>query len=58
MFSKASVGTDYEFSLVAQRGLMARFLEGMKLDMLRLIFGIDPPALAIKLSTVGRIGEV
>ena len=37
---------------------MARFQEGMKLDMLRLNFGIDPPAPAIKLSTVGRIGGV
>ena len=58
MFSKALVRTDYEFSVVGLRGLMARFQEGMKLDMLRLNFGIDPPAPAIKLSTVGRIGGV
>ena len=58
MFSKASGRADYEFSLFGLRGLMARFQEGMKLDMLRLNFGIDPPAPAIKLPTVERIGGV
>ena len=56
MFSKTPSGTGYQFSLGGLLGLMVGREEGVELNILGLIFGIDPLGPAIKLPMAGRIG--
>ena len=56
VFSKTPSGTGYQFSLGGLLGLMIGREEGMELNILGLIFGIDPLGPAIKLPMAGRIG--
>lgn len=56
VFSKTPSGTGYQFSLGGLLGLMVGREEGVELNILGLIFGIDPLGPAIKLPMAGRIG--
>ena len=56
VFSKTPSGTGYQISLGGLLGLMIGREEGMELNILGLIFGIDPLGPAIKLPMAGRIG--
>jgi len=56
VFAKAPSGSGYQFSLNGYFGFMASIWEGVKLNILGPNMGIDPLALAIKLSGIGHIG--
>jgi hypothetical protein len=52
----APSGTGYQFSLFGVFGFLAALKEGFEVNILGLVFGLDPLGPAIKLPAVGRIG--
>lgn len=56
IFASSPSGTGYQFSLFGALGIMAARKEGLELNVLGFIFGVDPSAPALKVPGVGRIG--
>ena len=56
VFLKSSSDTGFQFSLGGRLGLMVGFEEEVHLNILRLIFDIDPLGPAIKLPRVRGVG--
>ena len=55
-FAAAPGGRGFQFSLFGLVGVLAGAEEGIEINVLGLVFGIDPLAPAIKLPGIGRIG--
>lgn len=56
VFASSPSGTGYQVSLFGALGVLAARKEGLELNFLGFIFGIDPIAPALKVPGVGRIG--
>ncbi len=56
LIAKAPSGTGYQFSLGGLLGVMASRKEGLEINILGLVFGVNPFDPSIKLPSVGRIG--
>ena len=56
VFDRAPSGTGYQFSLFGLFGVLAAVEEGVEVNILGLVFGLDPLGLAIKLPAIGRVG--
>ena len=56
VFDRAPSGTGYQFSIFGLFGVLAAVEEGVEVNILGLVFGLDPLGLAIKLPAVGRVG--
>ena len=56
LFAGAPSGTGYQVSLYGLLGVLAAIEEGLEVNILGLVFGIDPLDLALKLPMAGRIG--
>ena len=56
MIASAPSGTGYQVSLFGLLGVLAAIEEGVEVNILGLVFGIDPLDLALKLPMAGRIG--
>ena len=54
--NKTSSGTGFQFSLGGLLGILASWEVGLEINILGLVFGIDPIDPAIKLPFIGRIG--
>jgi hypothetical protein len=55
-FDHTPSGTGYQFSFFGLFGVLAAVEEGLEVNILGLVFGLDPLGLAIKLPAIGRIG--
>jgi hypothetical protein len=49
-------GTGFQMSVFGLVGLIVGLREGLEINVLGLVFGIDPDDLAVKLPMVGRVG--
>ena len=56
LVAPAPSGSGYQFSLLGVLGMLIGKREGLELNLLGLIIGIDPFAPAIKLPGIGRLG--
>ena len=56
LIAQAPSGTGYQFSLGGLLGVMASRKEGLEINILGLVFGVNPFDPSIKLPSVGRIG--
>ena len=56
LIAGAPSGTGYQVSLYGLLGVLAAIEEGVEVNILGLVFGIDPLDLALKLPMAGRIG--
>ena len=56
LFAAAPGGRGFQISLFGLAGVMIGVEEGIELNLLGLVFGIDPLGPAIKLPGIGRIG--
>ena len=56
LFATAPGGRGFQFSLFGLAGVLAGVEEGIEINVLGLVFGIDPLRPAIKLPAVGRLG--
>ena len=56
LIAGAPSGTGYQVSLFGLLGVLAAIEEGVEVNILGLVFGIDPLDLALKLPMAGRIG--
>ena len=56
LIASAPSGTGYQVSLFGLLGVLAAIEEGVEVNILGLVFGIDPLDLALKLPMAGRIG--
>ena len=56
LIARAPSGTGVQFSVLGAFGLLAGAEEGLEVNLLGLIFGIDPNDLSLKLPMVGRLG--
>ena len=54
--NKTSSGTGFQFSLGGLLGILASWEVGLEINILGLVFGVDPLDPAIKLPFIGRIG--
>lgn len=55
-YARAPSNTGYQVSLGGLLGVTVALEEGLELNLLGLVFGIDPDDLAIKLPALGRVG--
>lgn len=55
-YAKAPSDTGYQLSLGGLLGVTVALEEGLELNLLGLVLGVDPDDLAIKLPAVGRVG--
>ena len=56
ILARAPSGTGFQMSLFGLVGLIVGLREGVEINVLGLVFGIDPDDLAVKLPMVGRVG--
>jgi len=56
LLAKTPSGTGYQFNIGGLFGVMASLKEGMEINLLGLVFGINPLDPSIKLPGIGRIG--
>jgi hypothetical protein len=56
LFARTPSGSGFQLSLLGLLGLSVGRTEGLEINLLGLIIGIDPLGLALKLPGVGRIG--
>ena len=56
VFDRAPSNTGYQFSILGLVGVLAARREGLEVNLLGLVFGVDPLGPAIKLPGLGRIG--
>ncbi len=56
ILGRAPSGTGFQFSLLGAFGFLASKTEGLELNILGLVFGVDPFRFAIKLPGIGRVG--
>jgi Protein of unknown function (DUF3750) len=56
LFARTPSGSGFQLSLLGVLGLSVGRTEGLEINLLGLIIGIDPLGLALKLPGVGRIG--
>ena len=56
LFGSAPSGTGFQISLLGMVGAMAAVKEGLEVNLLGLVFGVDPLGPAIKLPSIGRLG--
>ena len=56
MIKKSSSGTGFQFSLGGLLGVLASWEVGIEINILGLVFGVDPIDPAIKFPFIGRIG--
>ena len=56
IFARAPSGTGYQISVFGLLGVLAGIEEGVELNLLGLVFGVDPLGPALKLPMVGRLG--
>lgn len=57
VFARAPSGTGFQLSLWGLLGLTVARAEGLEINVLGLVVGVDPLDLAIKLPGIGRIGR-
>ena len=56
LFAAAPGGRGFQVSLFGLAGMLAGVEEGIEINVLGLVFGVDPLGPAIKLPAIGRIG--
>ena len=56
LFARTPSGSGFQVSLLGLLGLSIGRAEGLEVNLLGLIFGIDPLGLALKLPGIGRLG--
>ena len=56
MLARTPSGTGFQLSVFGLVGLIVGMREGLEINVLGLVFGIDPDDLAVKLPMVGRVG--
>jgi hypothetical protein len=56
LFARTPSGSGVQLSLLGVLGLSVGRTEGVEINLLGLIIGIDPLGLALKLPGVGRVG--
>jgi hypothetical protein len=56
LFAPTPSGTGYQVSLLGLLGLSVAREEGLEVNLLGLIFGLDPLDLSLKLPGIGRLG--
>ena len=56
IIDRAPSGTGYQVSFFGLFGVLAGVEEGVEVNILGLVFGLDPMGLAIKLPAIGRVG--
>lgn len=56
ILARAPSGTGFQLSLLGVLGLTLALEEGLELNVLGLVFGVDPLDLAVKLPGIGRLG--
>jgi Protein of unknown function (DUF3750) len=55
-FARTTSGTGVQVSVLGLLGVTAGWREGFEVNVLGLVFGIDPRRLALKLALIGRVG--
>ena len=56
LWAPAPSGTGGQFSLFGGIGMLAALEEGLEINLLGLVVGVDPLGLAVKLPGIGRVG--
>ena len=56
VFASSPSGTGYQFSLFGALGVLAARKEGLEVNLLGFVFGVDPSGPALKVPGLGRIG--
>ena len=56
VFDHVPSNTGYQFSILGVLGILAARREGLEVNLLGLVFGVDPLGPALKLPGIGRVG--